>query len=378
MRPDPRYLLGISLLISSWPSSALASEPRCAISQNGQWSPQADVQSLENCAAALKLRSEQSTGVLFARWNENLIGYDGAVFYVSQNNGETWTPTALRTQSTLIASTNTEMQPEAPPATSAAAPAAVAPAAALPTESHPTASAPTAMASATPTAPPAAAQMEPAPAKPTPKAATKPAKPVSVQPAPASVTASTRPEPASDTEPMAAETLPSLASVLASLPEPAAAEPAAIAAAATSTKSEKTAAVAKPPVAPPQPAVTVAATQPAPPPAPPAPPKQLPGLPGAEGPAPRFPGLPASAETAAAADSKGTPCLIWNGNWIRSTAPDLRACANLLDQSPENYDEGGYKYAYWSRTYLVATRQSVKSLAADGESWADVRKRYRY
>ncbi|HEY0973763.1 MAG TPA: hypothetical protein VGE57_04665 [Solimonas sp.] len=391
MRPDPRYLLGISILISGWSSGALASEPRCAISQNGQWLPQTEAQSLENCAAALKQRSEQTTGVLFARWNENLIGYDGTVFYVSQNNGETWTPTALRTHSTLIASANADVAPEPPPA---ASPEPAAPVAEQAPASHAASTlaeaAPVVTASAPPTAPPAA-QTPPKPTPSAPKpAAVKPAQSIAAQPAAptAAPVADAGPELLGDSNPPTDEAVPSLASVLASLPEPAEeaekAEPKAAAPASEKPAAAKPAAAlsaaprAKPSVTPSAPvAATATAAQPAPLP-PPAPPKPLPGLPSVEGSAPIFPGLPSDIASIGTGSGKAEPCLIWNGSWIRSTAPDLRACADLLDQSPENYDEGGYKYAYWSHTYLVATRQFVKSLAKDGITWADVRKRYRY
>ncbi len=63
--------------------------------------------------------------------------------------------------------------------------------------------------------------------------------------------------------------------------------------------------------------------------------------------------------------------------WIQSNAPSLLVCAKLLDQSPEIYDQKGYKYAYWRDQLLAATRHEV--YAVDQESRrTSLLKRHRY
>jgi len=63
--------------------------------------------------------------------------------------------------------------------------------------------------------------------------------------------------------------------------------------------------------------------------------------------------------------------------WIHSTAPTLKACAKLLDQSAEQYDAQGYKYAYWRQALLVANRSAVFTFDAESQ-WTLVLKRHRY
>lgn len=283
---DSRHLMGAGfLLLGSWQASALAADAQCAVSQNGQWKPQAGARTLEQCAGALAHGVKPDGTVRFARWQGGLLGFDGYSFYLSKDGGETWASARL--------------QPAAPVAeTPMEAPSqAAAPAAPLPQ--------------------PAPAAMEPpAPALPPP--AEMPA--VSTRAA-AEPTASPAPLPEPEPEP-ARELV--------------------------------------------QPAAAVTA-----PPAPAPEPIQIPEMPPLGDATPRFPAVPAGANSVASA------CLLWHDGWIQSQAPDHKVCANLLDQSPETYDEAGYKYAYWQNRFFVATRDAVFVLDDQGK-WSQLRRRYRY
>ncbi len=104
-------------------------------------------------------------------------------------------------------------------------------------------------------------------------------------------------------------------------------------------------------------------------------PEPEPAVPTEPEPAPAAAMEPAPAETAERAPDE---CRIRvTTGWIKSRAPTLKDCAKLLDQSPENYDSEGYKYAYWQEALLVATKFEVFTFD-DTAQWIKVIKRHRY
>ena len=83
-------------------------------------------------------------------------------------------------------------------------------------------------------------------------------------------------------------------------------------------------------------------------------------------------------QTSSATVSNPDRCRIKSSDrWVQSHAPSLLVCARLLDQSPEIYDQNGYKYAYWREQLLAATRYEVYAIDQESQRTL-VLKRHRY
>lgn len=91
--------------------------------------------------------------------------------------------------------------------------------------------------------------------------------------------------------------------------------------------------------------------------------------------APTTASAPAAAPTPAAAEVELRTCnLHGDGAWQSQGALTLEACGNALDQTPDRYDEAGYKYAYWGKLSLAADAQNI--LRSDnGAEWTPLRPR---
>ncbi len=61
-------------------------------------------------------------------------------------------------------------------------------------------------------------------------------------------------------------------------------------------------------------------------------------------------------------------------DWQLTAKLTLSECADRLDQSPDQYDRNGYKYAYWSGVFLTANDRELMQ-SPDSHTWTRVRER---
>lgn len=63
-------------------------------------------------------------------------------------------------------------------------------------------------------------------------------------------------------------------------------------------------------------------------------------------------------------------CSVHTGKaWKLIANLTLQECAAKLDESPDNYDANGFKYAYWSGVFLAANASEILRSSSDTESW---------
>lgn len=78
---------------------------------------------------------------------------------------------------------------------------------------------------------------------------------------------------------------------------------------------------------------------------------------------------PASAKTPPAPAEDRRSCSVHTGKaWKLIANLTLSECAAKLDESPDNYDANGFKYAYWSGVFLAANASEVLK-SSDSGAW---------
>jgi hypothetical protein len=76
-----------------------------------------------------------------------------------------------------------------------------------------------------------------------------------------------------------------------------------------------------------------------------------------------------SAQVAAASSMDRRTCNVGTrAGWDQIGILTLRECAQALDRTPDDFDELGFKYGYWSGVFLAANRDEVLS-SSDSRSW---------
>jgi hypothetical protein len=78
---------------------------------------------------------------------------------------------------------------------------------------------------------------------------------------------------------------------------------------------------------------------------------------------------PPSAQITAAPSMDRRTCNVGTrAGWDQIGILTLRECAEALDRTPDDFDELGFKYGYWSGVFLAANRDEVLS-SSDSRSW---------
>ncbi|MGH8444338.1 MAG: hypothetical protein ACREVL_03675 [Solimonas sp.] len=69
---------------------------------------------------------------------------------------------------------------------------------------------------------------------------------------------------------------------------------------------------------------------------------------------------------------RGVCSLKTGGQWQQQPQQTLDQCAKALEHSPEPYDAGGLRHAYWQGTFLSASAKSIYQ-SRDGREWTKLR-----
>ena len=85
---------------------------------------------------------------------------------------------------------------------------------------------------------------------------------------------------------------------------------------------------------------------------------------------------PAAAVRASSGGDRRVCSLQLQGQWRKLVNLTLDACARELDRSPEPLDANGFKYAYWSGTYLAANQNEIL-MSPDSKNWGALIQRQR-
>lgn len=85
---------------------------------------------------------------------------------------------------------------------------------------------------------------------------------------------------------------------------------------------------------------------------------------------------PAAAVRASSGGDRRVCSLQLQGQWRKLVNLTLDACARELDRSPEPLDANGFKYAYWSGTYLAANQTEIL-MSPDSKNWGTLIQRQR-
>ncbi len=81
------------------------------------------------------------------------------------------------------------------------------------------------------------------------------------------------------------------------------------------------------------------------------------------------------AQAAAIPQAEERSCSVYgNGAWKSVGSLALPSCGDALDQTPNQYDETGYKYGYWGKLDLAADAKNILT-SDNGENWTPLRPR---